>query len=89
MRLHAFAYPGSPPQTVTISTARGRCGPLAAAPDWQTVECTLNTDAWRTGVNQLTLKFAYSMRPADVGAGGDLRSLAAAVDWIRVSVAGE
>jgi hypothetical protein len=56
--------------------------------DWQTVECTLDRSAWRTGVNQLQLRFAFAARPMDVGAGGDPRPLAAAVDWVRVSVAG-
>jgi hypothetical protein len=39
-------------------------------------------------VNELELRFVYSQRPIDVGAGGDLRPLAAAVDWVRVSANG-
>jgi hypothetical protein len=54
---------------------------------WLTLECTMGADAWRAGVNALTLQFAYAQRPMDVGAGGDARPLAAAIDWIRVSVA--
>jgi hypothetical protein len=57
-------------------------------PDWQTVECTLGKASWRTGVNALELRFAYAQRPIDVGAGGDTRPLAAAVDWVRISVSG-
>jgi hypothetical protein len=38
-------------------------------------------------VNGLELRFGYAQRPADVGLGGDTRPLAAAVDWLRVSVA--
>jgi hypothetical protein len=87
IRLHAFAYPNAPPQTLTIDANGRRCAPLAAPPDWQTVECTLDATAWRTGVNAITLQFAYAQRPMDVGAGGDTRELAAAIDWIRVSVA--
>ena len=54
-------------------------------PDWQTIECTLDKSAWRAGVNTLQLRFAYAQRPIDVGAGGDTRPLAAAVDWVRMS----
>ena len=95
VRLHAFAYPGAPPQTLTLSAGERACRRLArlrksfrraVAPDWQTVECTLDRSAWRAGVNELELRFAYAQRPVDVGAGGDLRPLAAAIDWVRISV---
>jgi hypothetical protein len=91
VRVHAFAYPGAPPQTLTLSAngsanPRGTCQPLPVTPDWQTVECTLGRESWRTGVNALEFRFAYAQRPIDVGVGGDTRPLAAAVDWIRVSV---
>ena len=52
----------------------------------QTIECSLDATAWRFGVNTLTLQFGYSQRPVDVGVGADPRPLAAAVDWLRVSV---
>ncbi len=98
VRLHAFSYPGAPAQTLTLSAngppteasakAGRACLPLPVAPDWQTVECTLDAASWRAGVNELELRFAYTQRPIDVGAGGDVRPLAAAVDWVRVSVNG-
>src|SRR4029079_18560465 len=72
VRLHAFAYPASPPQTLTISANGKACLPLPVSAVWQTVECTLDRSAWRAGVNELELKFAYAQRPVDVGAGGDL-----------------
>jgi hypothetical protein len=72
-----------------MDAAQGHwCGPLPVTGDWQTIECTLDEASWRPGVNALTLRFGYSQRPVDVGLGGDPRPLAAAVDWIRVSVAG-
>jgi hypothetical protein len=86
VRLHAFAYAGSPPQTLTVSVNGLSCSPLPVPAEWQTVECTLDRSAWRAGVNELELKFGYAQRPVDVGAGGDLRPLAAAIDWVRVSV---
>jgi hypothetical protein len=94
VRLHAFAYPGAPPQSLTLR-ANGSpdgdagdhaCGPLPVPGDWQTIECTLDRPSWHAGVNTLTLRFAYVQRPADVGLGGDTRPLAAAIDWLRVSV---
>jgi hypothetical protein len=86
VRLHAFAYPGAPPQTITIAANSGACAPLLVPPRWQTVECTLDAPAWRTGVNRVALTFNYASRPVDVGLGGDTRPLSAAVDWLRVRV---
>jgi hypothetical protein len=86
VRLHGFAYPGAPPQAVTIVANGHACGVLPVTPDWQTVECALDRNSWRAGVNDLELRFAYAQRPLDVGMGGDVRPLAAAVDWLRVSV---
>jgi hypothetical protein len=88
VRLHAFAFPGAPPQTVTIGANGRACLPQAVTPDWQTVECALDEAAWTSGVNALTLAFAYAQRPIDVGVGGDVRPLAAAVDWVRIAVFG-
>jgi hypothetical protein len=87
VRLHAFSYPGAPPQTMTITANGSPPGaPLPVTADWRTVECTLGAASWRAGVNTLTLTFGYTERPTDVGAGGDMRPLAAAIDWVRVSV---
>ena len=84
VRLHSFAYAGAPPQTLRLSANGAECQ-VPVTPDWQTVECALDADAWRAGVNVLTLRFAYAQRPIDVGAGGDTRPLAAAVDWVRIA----
>ncbi len=72
---------------LTISANGSPAGaPLPVTGDWQTVEYTVDKQWWRAGVNTLTLRFAYARRPADVGAGGDVRPLAAAIDWLRISV---
>lgn len=86
VRLHSFAYPGAPPQTLTIHANGHACPTLPVTPEWQTIECTLDRASWRAGVNELELRFAYALRPLDVGAGGDVRPLAAAIDWVRVAV---
>jgi hypothetical protein len=95
VRLHAFAFPGAPAQTLTLAANGRTCAPagpsantgaLPVGPDWQTVECTLDESAWRAGVNHVSFAFAYAARPVDVGIGGDTRPLSAAVDWVRVSI---
>jgi hypothetical protein len=85
IRLHAFAWPGSPPQRVTIVAGGHSCGPQDVPAAWTTIECTLDRSAWRAGVNRVQLSFDYQRRPLDVGGGGDARQLAAAVDWIRIA----
>jgi hypothetical protein len=92
IRGHAFGYPGAPPQTLTVHvngspSAAGSCGAVAVPPGWEVVECAVPGAALRSGVNTLELRFGYAQRPADVGLGGDARPLAAALDWIRISVA--
>ena len=86
VRLHAFAFQGAPAQTLTVSSNGRSCGPIPLDANWQTVECTLDADAWRGGVNTLTLQFAWARRPMEVGLGGDQRPLSAAIDYIRVAV---
>ena len=91
IRAHAFAYPGAPPQVLAVHVngspaPAGSCDALTVPPGWQTIECALPAAALRAGVNRLELRFAHARRPRDAGLGGDERALAAAVDWIRVSV---
>src|SRR6185503_154850 len=38
VRLHSFAYPGAPPQTLTIHANGHACPALPVTPDWQTIE---------------------------------------------------
>ena len=92
LRLHAFAYPNAPPQTVTVivndrESDAPLCASVPVTPDWQTVECTPMQAPGAAASIALELRFAYAQRPVDVGAGGDTRPLAAAIDWIRVSLA--
>ncbi|HWT46521.1 MAG TPA: hypothetical protein VN085_11165, partial [Vicinamibacterales bacterium] len=83
VRLHAFSFPGAPAQVLTISTANARCAPVVVGGEWQTAQCVLDASAWRGGVNRVVLHFSRIDRPSDVGMGGDQRSLAAAVDYVR------
>ena len=91
IRAHAFAYPGSPAQMLALhvngsASAAGSCRQLPIPSGWQIVDCALDRGNVRSGVNVVELRFAYAQRPVDAGLGGDTRPLAAAIDWIRVSV---
>ena len=86
VRLHAFGFPGAQPQTVTIVVNGRACAPLSVPPQWDVVDCIVDRAGWRSGVNELVLRFAWARRPADVGLGGDQRSIAAAVDYVRFAI---
>ncbi|OFW07246.1 MAG: hypothetical protein A3H96_17135 [Acidobacteria bacterium RIFCSPLOWO2_02_FULL_67_36] len=86
VQAHAFSFPGAPPQRVTISINGARLDPIVLGADWQRVEATAPASMWHSGVNRVLLDFEWAARPADVGAGGDRRSLAAAVDYVRIAI---
>jgi hypothetical protein len=86
IRLHAFGFPGSPEQTMTVSINGHAHGPVAVSPSWHTSEFLTARNVWRAGVNRIRLQFGWERRPSEVGLGGDPRPLAAAVDFIRVAV---
>ena len=85
LRLRAFSFAGAPIQRVTIETGRETFGPFEVGDTWQVIAIPTPASAWRAGVNHVRLRFERATRPADVGAGGDTRTLAAAVDFLRVS----
>ena len=86
IRLHAFGFAGAPDQTLTVVVNGHPHGPVPVSSGWHTLELMVNRAEWRSGVNRLSLEFAWERRPSDVGLGGDTRPLAAALDYIRVSV---
>jgi hypothetical protein len=86
VRLHAFGYPGSTGQTLTLHLNGHTFGPSAVHDSWDTVEFATGADVWRSGVNRLRLDFGSTHTPAEVGLGADTRPLAAAVDYVRVAV---
>jgi hypothetical protein len=88
VRLRGFTYNGAPPQQAAISI-NGRRGPaVTIGPAWQVIEFVTDERAWHAGVNRLALDFAWEARPAEVGAGGDTRPLAGAVDYVKIEVIG-
>ena len=86
VRLQPLGYPGSPPQQVTVVVNGAAQPPAPVAPGWSTIELTIGERHWQGGVNRVALQFAWAARPADVGLGGDVRALAAQVDYVRVQV---
>jgi len=87
MRIAPFAYPGAPPQTLTLSlNGRPLPGSFALSEGWQVIEATLPQSALRQGLNTLTLGFDHATPPSTALPGSsDDRPLSAAVDWVEVS----
>jgi len=86
LRLRAFGYAGTTGQTVVTTINGHSYGPVPVGNDWQTIEFATAPEHWRSGVNRVRLDFAWARRPVDVGLGGDVRNLAAAIDYVRVAV---
>jgi len=88
LRIVPFAYPDAPPQRLTLSLNDQPLDiSLPLGQGWQVLETTLPEWALRQGLNALTLHFEYAASPSSVlPASTDGRSLAAAVDWMEVSV---
>jgi hypothetical protein len=86
LRLRAFGYAGAPEQTVVTTINGHSYGPQPVGNDWQTVEFATAQENWRGGVNRVRLDFAWARRPVDVGVSDDERTLAAAIDYVRVAV---
>jgi hypothetical protein len=86
VRARSFEYPGAAPQTLSLRINGVVQPSVALAGDWTTAVVDVKRDEWRAGVNRVRLEFGRATRPADVGLGGDGRTLAAAVDYVRVEV---
>ncbi len=86
IRSRGLGFPGSPAQTLTV-VVNGHPQPgIPVNTGWETGELLVDRTHWRAGVNRLELQFAWAARPIDVGLGGDGRSLAAQIDYLRVQV---
>ena len=86
VRLHAFAFPGAPEQSLIVAVNGREHGPVRVESGWHTAELEVPRDSWRAGANRIQLRFAWAKSPADAGLGGDSRVLAAALDYVRVAV---
>ena len=86
LRAQPFHYPGAPSQAVSLFVNGVQGGTAPMPPGWTTTAVEIDETLWRAGVNRVRLSFAQVARPADVGLGSDSRSLAAAVDYLRVEI---
>ena len=89
LRARAFTVPSGPAQLVRVEVNGSPAAEWALAGDWQTVEHAVPRALWRAGLNRVVLNFATAARPVDAGMGGDTRTLAAAVDYLRVQKVGD
>jgi hypothetical protein len=85
-RALALSWPGAPAQSLTLLVNGHPQPAVAVSPDWTVLEQQVPADEWRRGLNRLTFSFSRETRPLDVGLGNDARTLAAAVDYVRVAV---
>ena len=82
----SLAYPGSPPQTMTVQVNGQRLPDrLALAPAWTPYTVTVPARFLHSGLNEIVLEFAWTAVPGKVLPGStDPRPLAAAVDFVRL-----
>jgi hypothetical protein len=86
--LQPFTFPGAPAQTVRVGINGTFHGPFTLVPGWQEVRFEAPAREWQPGVNRVVLEFSRQNAPAQVGLGGDPRTLAAAVDYFRIQEIG-
>jgi len=87
MQIAPFAYPGAPPQMLTLNL-NGQPLNVSFVLDegWQVIEATLPESTLGQGLNTLTLDFDHALTPSSVLPGNiDDRPLSAAVDWVEIS----
>lgn len=89
LRVRPFAYPGAPPQRVTLFVNGAEREQFEVANGNTDHAIAIPSSALRAGWNELTLAHAWSARPRDVREGSvDARPLAAAYERIRLVQAG-
>jgi hypothetical protein len=66
LRVQPFAYPGAPPQTLSVEMNGVALGTQPLEPGWQELRFSAPAEATRSGLNRLWLRFSHSARPIDV-----------------------
>jgi hypothetical protein len=84
LRLRPFTDPLAPRQQLRVKINNVVHGPIAVADGWQIVQLRTERSEWRSGVNRVSLQFSRGTRPMAPGAGGDARTLSAAIDYLRI-----
>lgn len=84
-RCWPFGYTGGPPQTVTLFLNDRKIDTLTLGGGPGVYALQTPKDAWRRGVNEIKLVFAYAESPKDrVPGADDERTLSAAFDWLEI-----
>jgi arylsulfatase A-like enzyme len=83
-RLAPFAYPGSPPQSITPVINGNALPSVALHADWQEVRVSLPPGLLRAPVNVLELRFAHAAKPSEAISSTDPRELSAVFDDLAV-----
>lgn len=74
-----FAYPGSPPQLLTLNVNGEMLTTRPMESGWRVYEWTVPASLWRQGFNRLAVHVSNLASPAAVGASSDTRTLGVAV----------
>lgn len=89
MRLAPFQYDGGPAQRLTVTLNEHTLGTETARAGWNTLSFKARREVWRTGSNQVRLRFTLSESPKGKVPGAvDERKLAALFDWLDVKSSG-
>jgi arylsulfatase A-like enzyme len=83
-RCAPFAYPGSPPQTMTPILNGSPLPAVVLAPDWHEIRVPLPHGLLKPPINTLELRFAHTAQPSKVIGSGDPRQLSAVFDELAV-----
>lgn len=84
VRAAPFSYAGAPAQAMTVIVNGKTLGTLAMVDGWHEYALAVPTGVLQAGINRITLQFAHVTSPAQVLGSSDQRTLAAAIDWLRL-----
>lgn len=65
-RIHPFAFPGSPTQSVALSANGNAAGRQTLAPEWQYITWEIPGNLLETGINRLEFEWEYAIAPRTV-----------------------
>lgn len=84
-RCWPFAFPGGPPQTLTLSVNDKKTDTLTLGGEPRVYAVSVPRAFWKKGPNDLRFAFAYAESPKDrVSGATDERTLSVAFDWLEV-----
>jgi len=84
-RCWPFAFPGGPPQTLTLYVNDEKTEALTLGGEPRVYAIAVPRALWKRGANELKFAFAYAESPKDrVSGAADERTLSAAFDWLEI-----